>query len=167
MCLQLKATVMRIQPMSMNSIDAFDNDGGTYLKVVRFPEPSDPDGVLVLYLRPSGRFLFAGYWCGYERSVAVGRWTREGATILLDGCGMQRSDSQATARNRPFRRSFAIDDLNRTPILVAQDELRGWSLLSWSGAFVYVGQQTIIDTDGCWLPKTLGEVDSMIDASAV
>jgi hypothetical protein len=54
----------------------FEKGVGTYLKVVKFPEPRNPDGFVVLYLRPNGRFLFAGYWRGYERSVVAGTWER-------------------------------------------------------------------------------------------
>lgn len=57
--------------------DEFQRAPGTYLKVVRFSEPGNPDGFVVLYLRPNGRFLFAGYWWGYERSLVAGRWGRE------------------------------------------------------------------------------------------
>ena len=38
----------------------FENGVGTYLKVVRFPEPSNPDGFVVLYLRSTGSFLVFG-----------------------------------------------------------------------------------------------------------
>jgi hypothetical protein len=40
----------------------FEAGVGTYLKVIRFPEPPNPDGFVVLYLRPNGRFLLVGYW---------------------------------------------------------------------------------------------------------
>jgi hypothetical protein len=38
----------------------FDMRIGTYVKVVSFRQSANPDGFRVLYLRPSGRFLFAG-----------------------------------------------------------------------------------------------------------
>jgi hypothetical protein len=39
----------------------------------------------------------------------------------------------------------------QTPYLMASDELKGWSPLSWTGPLAYVGQRTIIDPDaaGC------------------
>ena len=41
----------------------------------------------VLYLLESGRFLFIGYWEGYEVSVAAGYWRQEGNRVDLMGSG--------------------------------------------------------------------------------
>jgi hypothetical protein len=38
-----------------------------------------------------------------------------------------------------------------------------WSLLSWTGPLAYVGQRTIIDPDGRWLPGTMEVVDAWIE----
>ena len=64
---------------------SFTQGVGTYLKVVRFAEPSNPDAFIVLYLRPNRLFLLAGYWRGYERSVAIGTWKKEGSELRLTG----------------------------------------------------------------------------------
>ena len=47
---------------------------GTYLKVIG-GIGSEPDMSLILYLQRNGRFLFLGYYPGYEKSVAAGRGT--------------------------------------------------------------------------------------------
>ena len=55
--------------------------------------------------------------------------------------------------------------LHHTPTLTAATELREWSLLSWVGQFSYVGERTIINPDGEWLPDSLAAVDQWIDKS--
>jgi hypothetical protein len=35
--------------------------------------------------------------------------------------------------------------------------------VSWTGPFMYVGQDTIIDPDGRWLPDSLSSVDKWIE----
>jgi len=133
------------------------------LKVVRFPEPPNPDGFVVLYLRPEGRFLFVGYWCGYERTQAAGQWSRQGAELQLKGAGDVSTDTIPDPEGEAFTHTFRVEDAHHTPSLMADRELRGWSLLSWKGPFMYVGQATIIAADGKWLPKSISEVDSWIE----
>ena len=115
---------------------------GTYLKVIGGNGP-EPDMSLILYLQRNGRFLFLGYYPGYEKSVAAGRWSRDGKTVYLVGQGhcLSRSDS---AR---FERELLLEEDDFTPQLRATEELKGWSLLSWRGPFVYAGA-TIIDGGG-------------------
>ncbi len=144
----------------------FEKGVGTYLKIVRFMDSPNPDGFVVLYLRPSGRFLFAGYWSGYERSVAVGRWLRQGAEIRLEGSGRLESDVISGPDGGRFRRVFTVGDSNHTPFLIASDELKGWSLLGWKGPLAYVGRHTIIDPDHRWLPESMAIVDTWIDEAA-
>lgn len=91
----------------MPLFEDFENCVGTYLKVLRFSEPTTPDGFLVLYLRPNGRFLFAGYWSGYERSAAAGRWVRQGVEVRLDGRGRVATDAIPGPEGRRFERIFA------------------------------------------------------------
>lgn len=141
----------------------FENCVGTYLKVLRFSEPTTPDGFLVLYLRPNGRFLFAGYWSGYERSAAAGRWVRQGVEVRLDGRGRVATDAIPGPEGRRFERIFAIQDTNHTPSLIASNALAEWSLLNWTGPLAYVGQHTIIDPDGRWLPGSMPVVDAWIE----
>jgi hypothetical protein len=50
-----------------------------------------------------------------------------------------------------------------SPVDPAESELAGWSLLGWPGPFTFVGQVTIINPDGKWLPQSLEEVDGWID----
>jgi hypothetical protein len=140
----------------------FEKGVGTYLKVVRFAEPTNPDGFVVLYLRPGGEFLLVGYWSGYEHSVATGTWERQGSEVRLKGNGRLSTDTVPGPEGGRFERTFTVENLNHTPSLIASEELKGWSLLSWTGPFMYVGQRTIIDPDGRWLPDSLTKVDQWI-----
>ncbi len=135
---------------------------GTYLKVIRFSEPTNPDGFVVLYLRPKGVFLFLGYWCGYERTVVAGRWSRQGSILRLEGRGRMQTDSLAKPKTPVFARVFTTTDENHTPTLSADTGLEEWSLLGWTGPFMYAGLGTIIAPDDCWLPRSLPAVDAWI-----
>lgn len=139
---------------------------GTYLKVIRFSDPMDPDGFVILYLRPTGRFLFTGYWSGFERSVVAGTWQRQGDAVHLKGYGRCSTDRIPGPAGGCFERSFRMENANRTPILTTSEKLAGWSLLSWTGPFTYVGRDTVIDPDGRWVPKTLSRVDEWIQRLA-
>jgi hypothetical protein len=147
----------------MRFLEDFEKGVGTYLKVVRVPQPSNPDAFLVLYLRPDGRFLFAGYWSGYERSVAAGIWTRRGNEVHLKGHGQLSTDSIPGPDGGPFERVLTVEGSHSTPSLVAATELQGWSLLSWRGHYTYVGQSTVINPDGGWLPDSQSAVDAWIE----
>ena len=139
----------------------FEKGVGTYLKVVRF---SGSDSFILLYLRPKGRFLFVGYWSGYERSRAAGHWERQAMEVRLKGRGRLSTDFMSpTPEGGRFERVFTVEDANDTPSLLASDELKGWSLLSWKGPFAYVGKDTIIDPDGHWLPGSMSVVDAWIE----
>ena len=146
----------------MTELFEFDLQG-TYLKVIGGIGHHEPDMSLILYLQRNGyqqrngRFLFLGYYPGYEKSVAAGRWSRDGKTVYLVGQGhcLSRSDS---AR---FERELLLEEDDFTPQLRATEELKGWSLLSWRGPFVYAGG-TIIDPDGRWLPNSWAAVEDWI-----
>jgi hypothetical protein len=140
----------------------FENGVGTYLKVVRFSEPTNPDGFVVLYLRSNGTFLLLGYWKGYEPSVVAGRWSREGDTIQVRGVGNRSTCTPPDAQGQ-YQRQVDVQMENDTPILVASTDLTGWSLLGWKGPFAYVGRETLVDPDGMWLPKSSDEVDAWIN----
>ena len=146
----------------MQLFEDFEKGVGTYLKVIRFPEPPSPDGFVVLYLRPSSQFLLVGYWNGYERSVAAGTWERQGSAVRLKGQGRISTDSTLGSDGDRFERVFALENAHYTPSLTASEALEGWSLLGWTGPFMYVGQYTIIDPDGRWMPDSIRTVDAWI-----
>jgi hypothetical protein len=79
----------------MNLHEEFEQGVGTYLKVIRFAEWTNPDGFVVLYLRPRSRFLMAGYWSGYERSSAAGQWV---GTAWRSSSMEQRGNSRTWCR---------------------------------------------------------------------
>jgi hypothetical protein len=139
----------------------FEKGVGTYLKVVKFHEPSNPDGFIVLYLRPSGRFLLLGSWQGYERSAVAGRWSKDQAVIRLEGNGATSIDSVGSERAGRFERELHLQTQNHTPVLVAPTELSEWSLLGWRGPFTYAGLNTIINGDG-WLPRSDADIENWI-----
>ena len=132
---------------------------GTYVKVVWSPDPSK--AFIVLYLRPRGRFLFGGFWEGYEYSLAAGSWHKQGREIRLDGRETTQNRHGAGTGRWKVRPRFRIEDSNHTPVLRAASELSGWSLLGWSGDFVYVGPNTVIAPG--WLPSSMSAVDARIN----
>lgn len=125
-------------------------------------EPTNPDGFIVLYLRPGGRFLFAGYWRGYERSLAAGHWSKQESEFQLQGQGPVSVDAPPGHEGH-FSRILKLEMLHQTPTLTAATELREWSLLGWVGPFVYVGEGTVINPDGQWLPNSIAVVGQWID----
>ena len=138
---------------------------GTYLKVIGGMGP-EPDMSLILYLQrrggaEDGRFLFLGYYPGYEKSVAAGRWSRDGKTVYLVGRGHLNTDIIPGPAGGRFERELLLEKADFTPQLRAAEELKGWSLLSWRGPFVYAGG-TIIDPDGRWLPNSWAAVEDWI-----
>jgi len=80
----------------MSLLGDFENGAGTYSKVVRFAEPANPDGFVVLYLRSKGLFLFA------ELGVII---ARNGKTVYVD-CSSSDLD------NEP--RFFHVCDFSRS-----------------------------------------------------
>jgi hypothetical protein len=152
--------------------DAVSIDGencpevGTYLKVARSAETENPDLFFVLYLRPDGRFLFLGYWPGYEQTVAAGVWSKNAREISLHGGGTVAADFAPGGGGQSFERVLTMGDQQFTPTLTADIELEGWSMLGWRGPFEYVGQQTVIDPTGRWLPNSIAAVDVWIDRIA-
>jgi hypothetical protein len=136
---------------------------GTYLKTTWVPEPGASDSHILLYLRPSKRFLYLGYWRGYEISCAAGTWHVEGPQAVLSGVGQVAGDFQPwSGPVRPFERALDASSINHTPMLLAQAELPGWGLLSWRGPFMYVGGELVIDPDGSGLPSAMADVEHWI-----
>ena len=77
---------------------------GTYIKVTTVPgTPSGgrDDSYRILYLRPSGTFLFLGYWSGFEQTSVVGRWFVEvGAPESMSEGSNSRRNISVPARLR-------------------------------------------------------------------
>ncbi len=142
--------------------EQLDKCVGTFLRVIWPTSPTE--AFAVLYLRSNNRFLFAGYWSGFERSVAVGTWERTGSEVRLIGSGNLSLDTFPGPEGGPFQRKFTLEDTNFALSLVANVELEEWSLLGWPGSYNYVGQHTVIDPDGRWLPDSLSKVDEWITA---
>jgi len=141
---------------------------GTYVKVIATPGPAEEwnsDSFLVMYLRPNGTFLFLGYWPGFERSFAVGEWSAINGQVDLVGYGQIRGDALPNAPGGSFRRTLRPSVRRFTPILIAETELAGWSLLSWAGEYVYLGFAAILNVDGVWLPPSLAAVDEWIESN--
>lgn len=115
----------------------------------------------MLYLRPDGRFLFIGYWLGYENSVAAGSWSKRESEYLLQGYGRVKSDAPPCHEGQ-FVRVFKLEMVHQTPTLIAAEGLKGWSLLSWVGPFTYISEQTVIP-ETKELPDSLVAVDQWID----
>lgn len=139
-------------------------DFGTYLKVVKF---GAGDAFIVLYLRPDGRFLFLGYWAGYERTTAAGVWTKTDRQLSLRGVGAVATDSDLGGKRLPFARTFDLHENSPTLSLSADNELTSWSLLGWQGPFHYVGIATVVNPDGLWLPNSSRDVDGWIGRLAI
>lgn len=62
-----------------------------------------------------------------------------------------------------FQRVLKIGMQNSTPLMVAAGEMERWSLLGWPGPFTYIGQSTLIDPDGEWLPHSLAVNGILMD----
>lgn len=135
---------------------------GTYLKVIRFIAPSDHDAFIVLYLRESKRFLFPGYWPGFERTFAAGTWARDGDSVRLYGGGIVSGDFCPSGRQLTLDCTFLLTREFHTPALTATKKADGWSLLSWTGPFWYAGEDTVINPDQRWMPDSMCAVDEWI-----
>lgn len=76
---------------------------------------------------------------------------------------LETDDLVPTPEGGHFERVFTVEQAKHTPLLMASDELKGWSLLSWTGPLAYVGQHTVIDPDGDWLPSSMSLLDALIE----
>jgi hypothetical protein len=149
----------------MTPIAPLKAQAGTYVKVTTVPgslSPQHDDSYRILYLRPSGTFLFLGYWAGFEHTSVVGRWSRSKSGVELHGQGVLSTDSLPTDTPPNFIRMLTLSDDLFTPTLVASTELKGWSLLGWQGNYSYVGSSTVVAPDGKWLPSSIDAVDAWI-----
>jgi hypothetical protein len=81
---------------------------GTYVKVhhVPSPFPGREEYFSLLYLEADGRFLFIGFWRGYESSVVAGTWNLEEHEIVLRGGGTvdSRGSGRTASRGSTLRR---------------------------------------------------------------
>lgn len=150
----------------MTESDQSQVQAGTYMKVTTVP--GTPFGGLddsyrILYLRPSGTFLFLGYWSGFERTSVVGRWSQAESGVELRGHGVVSTDSLPNHTPPEFSRTLTVSIDLYTPTLVASTSLDGWSLLGWAGNYSYAGWSTVMAPGGEWLPSSIDAVDVWIN----
>lgn len=110
-----------------------------------------------LYLLPSGRFAFFGVWHRFEYTSAAGTWTRSGDNIQLGGLGRLRADTGG--RGGVFERHFTR---SADGTLTGMD-VKGWSLLSWTGPYVFQGAETFVDLRGSVGPADWAGLEGWID----
>ena len=148
---------------------------GTYVKTAWVPQfgGGGADLYMVVYLRPSGRFLWLGYWPLYEMSYAGGVWRAEEQKVVLTGVARISGDFQLEPGPlRRFERTLHASIVDQTPALLAEAGISELSLLGWQGSFVYVGTsvvikpEVLIDPAAAKLPSSLAEVDGWIDRIA-
>lgn len=142
--------------------------GGTYIKVTTVSgslSPECDDSYRILYLRPSGTFLFLGYWAGFENTSVVGRWSRTESGVELRGHGIVSTDSLSHHMPPAFKRTLTLSVDLFTPTLVDSTELDWWSLLGWAGNYSYAGSSTVVAPKGEWLPSSIDAVELWINES--
>ena len=110
---------------------------GTYIKVTTVPDSRFSDGTTpyrILYLRPSGTFLFLGYWSGFEHTSVVGRWAVSESGVELLGDGLVDTDCLPHHTRREFRRTLTL-----AMSLVLR---RWWLQQNWLGGAFSAGLAT-------------------------
>jgi hypothetical protein len=140
---------------------------GTYVKVIQFQYPPPPfreDAQVVLYLLPSGLYLFLGYWSGHELTAAAGRWIEREDRVLLRGVGatLMIDFGPFSSAPRVHDREFLLKIDHRTPMLVAETEHEGWSLLSWRGTLTYLGSFHHFDLKDERLPRSWEQIEPWV-----
>ena len=144
-------------------LEAYEKGAGTYLRVTRFPRQLNSDVTRVLYLRPKGSFLFVASWPGYERSIAMGGWTRSGSEIHLEGIAQVSTDTIPGPGGGRLMLVFAIEVTGLTPYLTARGDLEHLGMLGSVESLAYVGRNIAIAPDDISrLPRSLDEVDAWI-----
>jgi hypothetical protein len=88
-----------------------------------------------LYVHPSGAFLLAGEWPGYESSRAAGHWTLAAGELVLTGTA--RVNTNEGRWEVPFRRVFRVESAGGTTRLVPQPEKNRFGMLGWPNAYVF------------------------------
>lgn len=84
------------------------------------------------------------------------------AIVALDGFGQIDGDALPNPDPRRFERALSYSLSSFSPTLTAENELQGWSLLSWAGRYCYIGWAVIFDPGAGWLPKSIADVDNFI-----
>ena len=108
----------------------------------------------LLYLQPSGNFLFRGIWPGFELTEVAGQWSGSDGQIALMGRGETILDVDADYSNEAFERRLLVHESQGQRSLRATETLESWSLLSYPGEFRYIG----LENTG--VPKCLGFPES-------
>lgn len=141
--------------------DSCPNATGTYVRIIRCGRSPWGDAYLVLYLLPSGLYLFIGDWKGYELTIAAGIWKEYKERVMLEGMGRSLLMDVIPFDRSPHRhaREFRIAIEDYSPALIAETEHEGWSLLSWRGHLHYVGKYHFFDLHNDKLPKSLEEIE--------
>jgi hypothetical protein len=104
---------------------------GAYQKTWTAPWSSLPTmntALMVVYLLPTGRFLYVGCWEGFETSAAAGVWSVEGDLVHLGGKGHVHADTLRVPEPRPFVLTFVLHNNEHARELRAM--VGDWSLLS-------------------------------------
>ena len=137
---------------------------GTYVRVIQFHQSFNGDAYLVLYILPSGLYLYIGYWQGFELTIAAGSWTESDERVLLSGIGAHLLlDEYPFSRSpRKHEREFRVVIENYSRALVADTEHEDWSLLSWPGYLHYLGRFRFFDLHNDKLPKASEEIEPWI-----
>ncbi|MCH7912327.1 MAG: hypothetical protein IH856_04715 [Deltaproteobacteria bacterium] len=138
---------------------------GTYVKVIQFTPSIGGDAHLVLYLLKSGLYLFIGHWRGYELTTPVGRWIEKGDRVHLSGVGATVSADilPNSSTTREYNREFVTRVDGYSPMLVAEAEYEGWSLLSWRGSLIYLGRSHYFDLEDERLPGSWQEIEPWVN----
>ena len=63
---------------------------------------------------------------------------------------------------RDFERELALSFEKHTPLLTAEHELDSWSLLGWTGPFIYVGQEYFIPITDEGLPANIEGIHAWV-----
>jgi hypothetical protein len=135
---------------------------GTYIKVV--PYGMDGDAYQVLYLLESSRFMFTGWWRGYELTVAGGAWSTLDEYVTLQGSGRTifHDAPEINRQMRPFSRRFKSGRVSFTPDLTGDSKSEDWSLLGWKGPFIYAGRTQFYPIEHPGFPRRQGDVDDWV-----
>lgn len=135
---------------------------GTYLKAVS--NGMDGDAYQVLYLLETGRFMFTGWWRGYELTIAGGVWMDLDNAVNLQGSGqtLLHDSPEVTRQMRPFERTFNIGRVSFSPELTGDCSLDDWSLLGWRGPLVYAGRVQFFPIEHSGLPRAHEDIDAWV-----
>jgi hypothetical protein len=140
---------------------------GTYTRCLRASVgwlPA-PEIRFLLYQLPSGRFLFAGCWPGYELTVIVGNWTATAEGVALRGVcrTLQHDVLSLVGMLRPFECCLAVSGVETSPVLVAGEDLKSWGLFGRLGSLHYLGLGQVLPLEDAGLPESWSAIEPWID----